>query len=63
MTAVFVKAATPPCMGGWCRLRATCVRHFLPRSNLEPAERLCAKGASDLYLPLVVKPYAARPTA
>lgn len=41
----------PACMGGFCDRRESCAQHHAQDRD-EPAERLCAKGERNAYIPL-----------
>jgi hypothetical protein len=47
---------TPPCMGGWCPVRATCARYHDTDSPWRPAERLCRDDSFAAWKPIPTTP-------
>lgn len=44
-------SAPVACMGGWCRIRATCPNYVqADRSGPEPSQRLCLRGHDGVGL-------------
>jgi hypothetical protein len=44
---------TGACMGGWCAHRVACARYHAA-NTWKPAERLCAPGRSNAFVPRTV---------
>ena len=51
----------PACMGGWCHKRYLCRHHdyHAPTNREWIVERLCSKGATDQFSPILVTAFAA----
>lgn len=47
------------CMGGWCQRRESCGR-YRTNDRKQHVERLCWKGTTDLWEPVIVAPWRAR---